>query len=103
MFAAVPDQQRLRESCAGCEQACMPACIRIAGMEGEEAFGCKFGDAVAVRFEIVDQKYVGNAERFDQVALVQCPRQIGQLQTAVTDWARTTKAHSDDLIRLLAA
>ncbi len=77
--------------------------VRGAGVQGEYAFGRKLRDTVPVRFQIIDQKNVRNPERSLQIALVQHPGKIRQLQPSIANRARTAKTCRDNLILLLIA
>jgi len=59
---AVPDEQGLAETGAGGDEAAMAYRGAIGGMEREDRLRGKFGDAVAVGFEVVDEKDVLDAE-----------------------------------------
>ncbi len=94
MRLAVPDQQRLAQPRTRRDQPSMSHCILVTFMQREDLLWCKFGDAISVRFQIVDQKNVLNRKRSRQIANIQRPRQVRQLQPPIADRAR---AHRNKL------
>src|ERR1700723_3117745 len=103
VLLAVPDQQRFAEPCARRYQPCMPACIRVAGMQREDALRRKLGDAVPVRFEVVDQKNMLDPKRLDQITRIQCPGQVRQLQATIADRPGNTEARCKDPVPFIIA
>src|SRR5271154_5650615 len=100
---AIPDQKRLAQTSARRHQSSMPTCIRVPGVQCKDALRCKLRDAVSIRFQVVDQKDMLDLQRLDQIARIQRPRQVRQLQPAITDRSGNTKTRCVDPVPLLIA
>ena len=98
---AVPDEQGLAEAGAGGDEAAVADGGGVAFVQGEDAVGGELGDAVAVGFEVVDEEDVLDAERVWQVADVEGPGEVGELEAAVADGAGAAEAGGDDLVGLV--
>jgi hypothetical protein len=96
----VPDQQRLTQAGAGGDQATVPDGARVARLQRADALRSKLRDAVAVGLQIVDQEDVLDAERAAQIARIQRPGQVSQLQAAVAYWAGAAEAGGYDFFLL---
>ena len=88
---AVPDEERFAEAGAGGDEAGVAFGVGRAGVKGEDLVGGQLGDAVAVGFEVVDEEDVLDAERLREVADVEGPGEVGELEAAVADGAGTPK------------
>ena len=97
---AIPDEEGFAEAGAGGDQASMAFGVWIAGVEGEDLVGGEFGDAVAVGFEVVDEKDVPDCKKLLQFAGIEGPREIGELEAAFADGAGTAEAGGDDVLAL---
>ncbi len=100
MLLSVPDQQRLSETGASCHQARMSAGLRVAGMQRKDLLRRKLGNAEPVRFKVVDERDMRDGERLDQIARIQHPGQVGQLQAPIANRSRATEAGRNDILAL---
>ncbi len=100
---AVPDEERLAEAGAGGDEALVAAGVGVAGVEGEYLVGRELGDAVAVGLEVVDEEDVRDAERVLEVAAVEGPGKIGELEAAVADGAGDAEAGGGDVLFVFGA
>src|SRR5258708_7096387 len=94
---AVPDEERFAEAGACGDETAMSGGVWVAGLEGEDALRCEFGDAVAVGFEVVDEEDVPDRERLRKIADVEGPGQVGELEAALADRAGEAEAGGEGI------
>ncbi len=73
------------------EEASALCSVKMAG-------GAELGDAVPVCFKIVDEKDVLDVEGIGEVADVELPREVGELDAAVSHGSGAAEAGGDDAV-----
>src|ERR1700758_4106344 len=99
MDAAIPCQEGFAQTRSGGNQRAVPSLAGVAIAQRVNLIRRKLGDAVAVSFEIVDEKDVLDPAICCKVAAVDRPRQIREAKAPGAYWPRHAKTGSGDLRR----